>query len=223
MGNVNMEAEQVHYRNNSLKTLKTVKAAIDNLFSRESQMAGDITDLHAYMLEKAAMVDIAPEFSAEQPYFMDDIVYNNRKLYRFTADHDAGEWDLSEVELAEIGDIITSILKRPAPVSTFVYTETHTAQSSANFSHTFERQPKVILAMIQPYTALSGHPYFTVNNITFDDDGNLLMPAIAVANSSGQIGYMTLTWDKTTLTLTYTAGSVDSAFNRTDSKITYLA
>lgn len=52
----------------------------------------------------ARRTDIAPDFSTEEDYAEDDVVYYNGILYKFTTDHTAGAWDSSEVEETTIAE-----------------------------------------------------------------------------------------------------------------------
>lgn len=102
MGNVNMEASQINYRNNSKKSVRTVETALDALYTKSDANAQDIIELTAAMTAKADKIDIAPTFSEETAYYIDDLVYQSGRLWRFTANHTPGEWNQEEVEATNI-------------------------------------------------------------------------------------------------------------------------
>lgn len=102
MGNVNMEASQINYRNNSKKSVRTVETALDNLYTKSDTTAQDIIDLTAAMTAKADKIDIAPTFSAENTYFAGDLVFQSGRLWKFTTDHTPGEWNQEEVSATNI-------------------------------------------------------------------------------------------------------------------------
>lgn len=106
MGNVNMEAEQVHYRNNSKPSAHTVAAALDRLFTKSDSNAQDIIDLTEAMIAKADKIDIAPPFSEETAYYIGDLVYQSGRLWKFTVDHTPGEWNQEEVSATNIDTAI---------------------------------------------------------------------------------------------------------------------
>lgn len=102
MGNVNMEASQINYRNNSKKSVRTVETALDNLYTKSDTTAQDIIDLTAAMTAKADKIDIAPTFSAENTYFAGDLVFQSGRLWKFVTDHTPGEWNQEEVAATNI-------------------------------------------------------------------------------------------------------------------------
>lgn len=148
---------------------------------------------------------------------MDGTILN--KKYKFGEKID----ELAD-DCEDLDERVTALENAPAPSAGInYYVETHTAQSSASFSHTFEHQPLAILQIRQPYTAGGGRPYFTSVPITFDASGNLISTSIVVVNNSDQTAYCDISWNKETKTLTYTGGSWDVAFNRADSEIAYIS
>lgn len=56
----------------------------------------------------ARRTDIAPDFSTEEAYAKDDVVYYNGILYKFTTDHAAGAWNSTEVEETTIAENLGS-------------------------------------------------------------------------------------------------------------------
>lgn len=106
MGNVNMEAYQIH--NNDAKA-PTVQAAIDALSRATGNQGQNIAWLEEEMLDKAEKTDIAPEFDATANYFVKDLVYHNNQLYIFTAEHDAGEWNVEEVSAVNLNTVLDAI------------------------------------------------------------------------------------------------------------------
>jgi len=109
MGNVNMEAKQIHYRNNKKPAVHNVDNALDRLFDSSDSLVSDINDLTESVYNKADKTDIAPTFSAETAYFVGDLVYESGKLWRFTANHAAGEWNQEEVAAVKISDELVAL------------------------------------------------------------------------------------------------------------------
>lgn len=58
---------------------------------------------------KASQSDIAPTFSDATAYTVGDVVYYDGSLYRFTADHAAGEWDSADVESVTVDDLVDGL------------------------------------------------------------------------------------------------------------------
>lgn len=109
MGNVNMEATQVHVRNNSHPSWKTVDDALKALDNQDTQVQEDITELYTRDASRASKDDIAGEFSAEQAYYAGDYVYYEGSLFKFTEFHAAGEWSSEDVAPAQIGNDLANI------------------------------------------------------------------------------------------------------------------
>lgn len=63
----------------------------------------NILEQHTYG-PLARRTDIAPDFSTEEAYAKDDVVYYNGILYKFTTDHAAGAWNSAEVEETTIAE-----------------------------------------------------------------------------------------------------------------------
>lgn len=108
MGNVNMEADQIHVRDNSHKTWKTVSDALKALETSSESVAEDITELYTRDASRASKDDIANEFDAEQSYFAGDYVYYQGSLFKFTANH-SGDWDPADVVIAQIGSDLAAM------------------------------------------------------------------------------------------------------------------
>jgi len=109
MGNVNMEANQIHYRNNKKPAVHNVDNALDRLFDSSDALVSDINDLTESVYNKADKTDIAPTFSVETAYFVGDLVFESGKLWRFTANHAAGEWNQEEVAAVKISDELDAL------------------------------------------------------------------------------------------------------------------
>lgn len=107
MGNVNMEADQIHVRDNNHKTWRTVADALKALETSGESVAVDITELYTRDASRASKDDIANVFDAEQSYFAGDYVYYEGTLFKFTANH-SGEWDPADVVIAQIGPAIAN-------------------------------------------------------------------------------------------------------------------
>lgn len=123
----------------------------------------------------------------------------------------------------DLDDRVTALENAPAPSGGLnYYVETHTAQESASFSHTFEHQPLAILQMVQPQTAV-GSPVSIITPITFNSDGTLINDKMRIIRQNNQIVEESLSWNSATKTLTYTAADWDLAFNRANSKIAYIS
>lgn len=108
MGNVNMEADQIHVRDNSHKSWRTVADALKALETSGESVAEDITELYTRDASRASKEDIANEFDAELSYFAGDYVYYEGTLFKFVANH-SGDWDPADVVIAQIGDAIADI------------------------------------------------------------------------------------------------------------------
>lgn len=85
MGNVNMEASQIHYRGGNRPM--SVEEAL-------KEGGGGSLNLEV----------IAPTFSETAQYLEGDLVFYDDKLYRFDADHDPGAWDSTEVMETNIAE-----------------------------------------------------------------------------------------------------------------------
>ena len=67
--------------------------------------------------DAAARAAIAPDFSAQESYSAGDFVWHSNALYRFTSDHSAGEWDGTDADEADIGDVINGLEVKTVSVS----------------------------------------------------------------------------------------------------------
>lgn len=92
MGNLNMEARQIHYRHDDTMT-------VDN---KLLNLEGRVATLEDGEPAEVSKVDIAPVFSAESAYSAGDYVYHEGHLYKFTADHAAGTWSDLDTESAVV-------------------------------------------------------------------------------------------------------------------------
>lgn len=104
MGNVNMEAYQVHFEG------KSVAEKLKELDETVKENEQEIDSLSDIVSIKADRIDIAPIFSEESAYSAGDLVYNSNSLWKFSVDHAAGDWDPSEVSAVNI-DMELSELK----------------------------------------------------------------------------------------------------------------
>lgn len=215
MGNVNMEAYQIH--NNDAKA-PTVQAAIDALSRASGNQGQDIARLEEDMLDKAEKTDIAPEFDATANYLINDLVYHENQLYIFTAEHDAGEWNAEEVSAVNLNTVLDAIRANGggAKLKTLKYTGTGTTSYTLDFG---DDTPATILQIIpEPgesvitnnYEYLSGfawgvpftygiwanksnnlptnHGGFNISQVTFSNNTCTITgpSASAVANYEGQ-------------------------------------
>lgn len=108
MGNVNMEARQVHVRNNSHKTWRTVADALKALEASSASVAEDITELYTRDASRASKDDIAAAFNAETLYHIGDYAYYEGSLFKFVANH-SGEWDPADVVVAQLGSDLAAM------------------------------------------------------------------------------------------------------------------
>lgn len=124
MGNVNMEAYQVHFEGKSvaekLKELDAIAQQIEDLPTFTSNDRVFLEAVPAMPTEEGKTVltattddqgnteltyetpevegsDIAPAFSEDVTYSAGTLVYYEGNLYKYTEDHTAGAWDSSEV------------------------------------------------------------------------------------------------------------------------------
>lgn len=98
---------------------------MEQLYIQENWKDNIVVDPNNY--SELAEIDNFEEYSETTNYATGDIVRHNGKLYYFTANKDAGEWDSSKVERTTIFDLLTSRL----PVTASV---TISALESANLS-----------------------------------------------------------------------------------------
>ena len=108
MGNVNMEARQIHVRDNNKKTWRTVADALKALENSGESVAEDITELYTRDASRASKDDIASAFNAETLYHIGDYVYYEGTLFKFTANH-SGEWDPADVVVAQLGSDLAAM------------------------------------------------------------------------------------------------------------------
>lgn len=100
MGNLNMEARQIHYRHDDTMT-------VDN---KLLNLEGRVSTLEDGEPAEVSKADIAPIFSVETAYSAGDYVYHDGHLYKFTTDHAAGTWSDLDTESA----VVTSDLAEQA-------------------------------------------------------------------------------------------------------------
>lgn len=78
----------------------------DELNTRVTALESDVSDLNN---QKANLITIAPNFSTEVAYSAGDLVYHNGTLYKFTADHAAGEWSAEDTQAATVSGEVDSL------------------------------------------------------------------------------------------------------------------
>lgn len=177
MGNVNMNSDQIHYRNNSKPSVHKVGAALDRLFTASDAEAQDIIDLTAAMTAKADKIDIAPTFSAETAYFEGDMVFQSGRLWKFTTNHDPGEWNQEEVIATNI-DLAIKSGSGSAYSETLLYSGTgeSTYALTADFDTfdaimiQFERSNNIRIVYTYPASFLSDLMTNSLKTGAFSDD-----------------------------------------------------
>ena len=147
---------------------------------------------------------------------MDGTILNKK----FKLDEKIGE---VAADCEDLDDRVTALENAPAPAAGLnYYVENREPVAGTSWSHTFEHQPKVIL-LIAADTNL-GANYYLATPICFKDDGTLAYTKAMLCNSSKQFNPISgLTYDKTTKTLSYSAGDYDTALNRDTNTIVYLS
>lgn len=208
MGNVNMEAYQIHTND---PTAPNVQKALDKLKSSETIIAEDIATLAESVAGKADRVNIAGTFSAETQYFVDDLVYHEDTLYKCTTAH-LGEWDIGDfsatnvaAEIATAGGGYVKKQKR--------FTGTGTNPYTIDFG---EDTPVIILGIIpDPDESLITSNFEFVGPIPW---GNRLGPSYWSTQSGGDpttsnggTNVVRATYSGNTVTLA--AGSATAASN----------
>jgi len=104
------------------------------------ELSGDksLSDLGAASEEavaaKASQTDIAPAFSDAAAYTAGNVVYYEGSLYRFTADHVAGAWDIAEVESVTVDDLVDGL----KPVDSVTNGDMNPVTSNAVYDYTRE-------------------------------------------------------------------------------------
>ena len=113
MGNVNMEAKDVHYRggNKPMSVEEAIKAAGTEITPEEKTWIDSIPVLTTSNAGKTDQDVIAPEFDAEAGvYAVGDKVMYEGKLYEFTSAHETpGDWDSTEVSETTVADDLNSL------------------------------------------------------------------------------------------------------------------
>lgn len=109
MGNVNMEAKQVHVRNNSHKTWHTIADAIAALDNQDTMVNNDIEELYTRDSSRASKDDIALDFSEDTRYYVGDIVYYEGTLWKCIHDHQAGAWNPVEFAVVKVSEVLISL------------------------------------------------------------------------------------------------------------------
>ena len=107
MGNVNMEATQIHVRDNK-KAWRTVADALKGLEASGASVAEDITELYTRDASRASKDDIAAAFNAETLYHIGDYAYYEGSLFKFVSNH-SGEWDPADVVVAQLGSDLAAM------------------------------------------------------------------------------------------------------------------
>lgn len=213
MGNVNMEAYQIH--NNDAKA-PTVQAAIDALSRASGNQGQDIARLEEEMLDKAEKTDIASIFSAEANYMVNDLVYHENQLYIFTASHDAGEWNAEEVSAVNLNTVLDAIRSQPSGirVKTKSYTGTGTNPNVIDFG---SETPAMILGIFaDPAETFTTENYEMVGPFGWGD-------MLAMSYWSTQSGGVPTTGNGGTnlARITYTGNSISIAANNASAVANY--
>lgn len=205
MGNVNMEASQINYRNNSKPALRNVSAALTNLFNANTSIIGDINELTETVNYKADKIDIAPFFDEEFHYYIGDLVFESGRLWKFTANHEPGEWNQEEVTASNI-DMALKDAGAGLQVKTKSYTGTGTNPNVIDFG---QETPAMILGIFaDPAETLTTENYEMVGPFGW---GNML----AMSYWSTQSGGVPTTNNGGTnlARITYTGNSISIAAN----------
>lgn len=211
MGNVNMEASQVHVRDNSHKTWGTVADAIKALDNQDTMVQEDITELYTRDSSRASKDDIALDFSAETNYYVGDIVYYEGTLFKCISNHNAGAWNPDDFAITSIASLLTNMSGGLS-----LYTETRAPIEDVTFSHTFMHAPKIILSIWEAEATLE-------TPIIIGDSG-IISTNFVVNNGGNQhVKVYGVTYNAETQTLSYTGANMDVSFNRSTNYITYLA
>lgn len=205
MGNVNMEAYQIH--NNDAKN-PTVQAALNALATASGNQGQDIARLELEMLDKAEKADVAPEFDDTETYFVNDLVYHNNQLYIFTSNHEAGEWNSEEVSAVNLNTVLDSIRNQPSglQVKTKSYTGTGTNPNVLDFG---DDTPAMILGIFaDPAESFTTENYEMVGPFGWGD-------MLAMSYWSTQSGGVPTTSNGGTnlARITYTGNSISIAAN----------
>jgi len=213
MGNVNMEAYQIH--NNDAKA-PTLQAAIDALSRASGNQVQDIARLEEEMLDKAEKTDIAPIFSAEANYMVNDLVYHENQLYIFTASHDAGEWNAEEVSAVNLNTVLDAIRSQPSGIRVKIksYTGTGTNPNVIDFG---SETPAMILGIFaDPAETFTTDNYEMVGPFGWGD-------MLAMSYWSTQSGGVPTTSNGGTnlARITYTGNSISIAANNASAVANY--
>lgn len=195
MGNVNMEAYQVHFEG------KSVAEKLKELDETVKENEQEIDSLSDIVSIKADRIDIAPIFSEESAYSAGDLVYNSNSLWKFSVDHAAGDWDPSEVSAVNI-DMELSELKNTITANKVVGSTAVGLEQNQTFTPTTD-----ILVTIN---VLSGK----VMNLYTKDSSNNLVKIIEISNTSNNANFYSFIVKKGMPILTASSSTNGSASYR---------
>lgn len=117
MGAFFMESEQINFRENDLPGVHTVKEALLDLYNTLSLLPSvfeNFATKEELASEYVKKSDIAPTFDNEEKYAAYDLVYYDGELFQFQTDHEAGDWDETEVQQKDISEILTEYARNHA-------------------------------------------------------------------------------------------------------------
>lgn len=205
MGNVNMDATQIH---NNDKNAPTVQQALDSLKQLSGNLSTLVGELSEDVLEKSDKTDIAPIFDDTAAYMPDDLVYYGNQLYIFTTDHDPGEWNAEEVSAVNLDTVLDNIRSQPSglQVKTKSYTGTGTNPNVIDFG---QDTPAMILGIFaDPAETFTTENYEMVGPFGWGD-------MLAMSYWSTQSGGVPTTNNGGTnlARITYTGNSISIAAN----------
>ena len=223
MGNVNMDATQIH---NNDKNAPTVQQALDSLKQLSGNLSTLVGELAEDVLDKAEKTDIAPEFDDTATYLINDLVYHENQLYIFTAEHDPGEWNAEEVSAVNLNTVLDAIRANGggAKLKTLKYTGTGTVSYTLDFG---EDTPATILQIVpEPgesvitnnYEYLSGFAWgvpFTYG-VWANKSNNL-------PTNHGGFNISTITFSNNTCTITGPSASAAANYEGQKYAVYYLA
>lgn len=205
MGNVNMDATQIHYDD---KNAPTVKRALDFLKQLSGNLSALVSELSEDVQGKSDKTDIAPIFDDTAAYMPDDLVYYENGLYIFTTDHDPGEWNAEEVIAVNLNTVLGDIRSQPSglQVKTKSYTGTGTNPNVIDFG---QETPALILGIFaDPAETFTTDNYEMVGPFGWGD-------MLAMSYWSTQSGGVPTTNNGGTnlARITYTGNSISIAAN----------
>lgn len=224
MGNVNMEASQINYRNNSKPSLRNVSAALTNLFNSNTSIIGDINELTETVNLKADKLDIAPFFDEESHYYIGDLVFESGRLWKFTANHEPGEWNQEEVTASNIDMAIKEAGGGGAELKVLKYTGTGTASYTLDFG---EDTPATILQIVpEPGESVITNNYEYLSGFAWGVPfayGVWANKSNNLPTNHGGFNISTITFSNNTCTITGPSASAAANYEGQKYAVYYLA